>query len=154
MVQDGSSSGQMVRLEPATQNAHAYVPKHSTGPCMDLRAVPGCQDAGPPGPAPHQDPGPPPQRPASSWLFHAPLQWIVFLAESTFFFLYLIWHSGISLPCPGPLLPPRKRSSQLSARQFPLRMLLAGSEGQAAMHQPPDVSPLPSLLLHYPPLQQ
>lgn len=64
------------------------------------------------GHAPHQDlrppPGAHPQRPASSWLFHASLQWMVFLADSTFFFLYLIWHSGISLPCPGPLVPPEQ----------------------------------------------
>lgn len=77
--------------------------------------------------------------PASYWLLNFSLQHIVILAESAFFSLYLTWHPGISFPCPGAPLPLSKHPYQLSTRQFPLQTLLAGGEGHAAMHQPPDV---------------
>lgn len=152
MVQDGSSNGQTMRLELPTQNGHAYIPKHSTGPRTGPRAAAGCQDAGPP-----QDLGPPPgcpspapsQQLAVSCL--SPLDNFSRRIHILFAVFDLVFRNfpALSRPTSTPL---SKDSYQLSKRQFRLQMLLTGSEGQAAMHQPPDVFllslPFSFILLH------
>lgn len=118
--------------------------------------MPGCWDTGILGCAPCQDLGPPPKcpSPAPGQQFSASLHRAVFLAESAFFSLCLTWHPGISLPCPGPVLPLSKHPYQLSTRQFPLCTLLAGGEGHAAMRHLQMFAPLLSLLFYSPQQQQ
>lgn len=151
VVQDGSSNGQTMRLELPTQNGHAYVPKHSTGPRTGPRAAAGCQDAGPP-----QDLGPPPGCPSP-----APSQQLAVSCLSPLdnfsrriHILFAVFDLAFrNFPALSrPTSTPSKGSYQLSKRQFRLQMLLTGSEGRAAVHQPPDVFllslPFSFILLH------
>lgn len=111
----------------------------------------GCWDTGMLGCAPCQDLGPPPKcpSPAPGQQFSASLHRTVFLAESAFFSLCLTWHPGISLPCPGPVLPLSKHPYQLSTRQFPLSL-----EGKAMLPCATSRCLLLSLLFYSPQQQQ
>lgn len=101
--------------------------------------MPGCQDTLHARTS-HHHPGAQPQHPAS---YRLPLSsGQLFLQNPHSFSCICLGIQEFPFPAQAHRSPLSKHSYQLSTRQFPLRTLLAGREGQAAMHRPPDVFPL------------